>query len=269
MKKMRVGISTRIAAIAAVPVISALAFTGVKPVHASTILPYPSALDYGRVLGVNDTGAQLVTAWQENASNTPGGCTNPRTAGITVNGNSVILTSNGSDCEYLQTPHTYPTNHDYVYEESVTITQWTTWQSFWAYGNGWPTNGEIDNIEASPTGQNNISWHDSTTPPDGFSTCNSANGCNGAMQPITNPSNADSLAHGLAPGTHIIDFAFGGTGIISVWYDGTQVTWLQTNQNIGGTANNDPFWIVNSNGKAENGSTTSGAFQVNYFRGWS
>lgn len=250
--------------------LTALTMVSVSPRSslATSIVPYPSALDYGRVLAINDTGAQLVTAWQENASNDPGGCSSPRSGAITTSGNNVVFTSNGADCEYLQTPHTYPTVHGYVYEESVTISQWTTWLSFWAYGNNWPTNGEIDTIEASPTGQNNISWHDSTTPPDGFSTCNNTNGCNSAMEPITSPSNAASLAHGLAPGTHIIDFAFGGTGVISVWYDGTQVAWIQTSQNIGGS-NDNPFWIVDSNGKAENGSTTSGNFVVNYFRAWS
>lgn len=239
-----------------------------QPAHASAILPYPKSLDYGRTLAVNDTGANLLTAWQSHASNDPGNCTSPRAGAVTVSGNSAVLTSNGSDCEYLQTPHMYPTVHGYVYEESVTISQWTTWLSFWAYGNNWPVDGEIDNIEASPTGQNNISWHDSVSAPTGFSTCNNQDGCDGNTNPITMPSNAQTLAQGLKPGTHIIDFAFGGTGVINVFYDGQSVAYLQTSQAIGGT-NHNPFWIVNSNGQAENGSHASGTFTVNYFRAWS
>lgn len=234
--------------------------------HASTILPVPTSLDYGRTLAINDTGAQLIHAFTGN--NSPGNCSGSRPGSITQSGNSAVLTSNGNDCEFLESPHMYPTVHGYVYEESVTVSQWTTWQSFWAFGNNWPVDGEIDNIEASPTGQNNISWHDSTSAPTGFSTCNNQDGCDGNADPITQPSNAESIAHGLAPGTHIIDFAFGGTGVISVWYDGQQAAWLQTSQAIGG-ANDNPFWIVDSNGTPENGQNTGGAFQVNYFRAWS
>src|SRR5579859_6562923 len=180
--------------------VSALSIVNAGVSRASTILPYPSALDYGRTLAINDTGAQLASSWVSNASNNPGNCTSPDTAGISVNGNTVTLTSNGNDCLYLQSPHTYPTLHDYVYEQEITVSSWTPWSSYWGYGNNWPVGGEIDSVEASPAGQNNISWHDSTSYPNGWSTCNNQDGCNSNMLPVTSPSNAQQLAQGLSPG---------------------------------------------------------------------
>jgi hypothetical protein len=205
----------------------------------------------------------------KNASNDPGNCTNPRTAGITVSGNNVTLTSNGNDCLYLQSPHTYPTTDGSVYEEEVTVSNWTAWTSFWAYGNNWPTDGEIDSIEASPTGQNNVSWHDSTGNPTGYSTCNNADGCDANALPITTPSNAAALAHGLSPGTHFIDFAFGtcgaGCGAVSVWYDGSEVALIKGSNVIDGGSQHDGFWLDDSTGKPETGAGT-GSITVDYLR---
>lgn len=266
---------------AAITLLGALIYIA-SPVHAQGIQPYPKALQTNRILGFNDTGANLRTAFSSvvhsGSGADPGNCTNPDTSNISVSGSSVSLNGTGSNCLYLESPHTYPTADGYVYEESINVTNLTNWWSFWGYGVNWPVTGEIDSIEASPTGQNNVSWHDSTSAPTGYSNCNNANGCDGNALPIDTPNNSDSLAHAFTPGTHIVDFAFGGCGsgcgAVSVWYDGTEVAYIHgTNvlqdPNTGtGGSQNDPFWIVDSNGKPENGSNTSGAITVNYLRIW-
>lgn len=265
----------RVGIILAGLMLTVLSLMGGATAHASNPVPYPHALDSGRTLGVNLTGSQLPTSFVENASNSPGNCTNPRTAGISTQGNNVILTSNGTDCLYLQSPHTYPTIDGYVYEAEINVSSWTPWSAFWGYGNNWPVDGEIDAVEASPTGQNNISWHDSTSNPQGYSTCNNQDGCDANMPPITTPSNAQSLAQGLSPGTHIVDFAFGtcgsGCGAVSVWYDGTETGFVSGTNVLNGGSQNDPFWLDFSTGQPEFGSCGNpcGTLTVVYMRGWS
>lgn len=245
---------------------------GVTPAHASNPVPVPAPLA-NHPFSQQWTGAQLNTSFQKVASNDPGNCTSPRTAGITVHGNNVQLTSNGNDCLYLQSPHTYPTADGYVYEEQVNVSSWTPWSSFWMYGNNWPTDGEIDSIEASPTGQNNVSYHYSTSDPTGFSTCSSANSCDGNALPITTPSNAASLVEGLSPGEHYIDIAFGeagvGKGAIAVWYDGTEVSYVSGTNVLRGGSQSDPYWIdAASTGTPETGSCGNpcGSITVGYLR---
>jgi hypothetical protein len=243
--------------------------------RASSPVPFPAALDNGRVLGLNLTGADMNNSAWKNNPNDPGNCAADRTAGITTSGSKVVLTSNGSDCLYLESPHPYPTAVHYVYEEQVTVSSWTPWLAFWAYGDPWPTAGEVDAIEASPTGQNNISYHNSTGSPTGYSTCNNADGCDGNALPITSPSGAQAAAQGLSVGTHIIDYAFStcgsGCGVVSVWYDGREVAHLSGSGILNGGSQRDPFWIVDSNGKPETGSCGNpcGSLTVDYLRGWS
>lgn len=251
---------------------SALLSSGVS--GASSPVPYPSALRTGRVLGFNQTGAQLASSFVRNAFNDPGNCGNPNTSGIAVSGSSVTFTSNGHDCLYLQSPHMYPTVKGYVYEEKVSVSSWIPWSAFWMYGSFWPTDGEIDIVEASPTGQNNVSYHDSTSYPQGFSTCNQNNGCDGGMLPITSPANAVSLTRGLTQGTHIIDVSFGtcgsGCGSIGIWYDGHMVATVSGPKVVDGGSSHDPFWIVDSTGGPEFGSCGNpcGTFTVDYLRIW-
>jgi hypothetical protein len=152
-----------------------------------------------------------------------------------------------------------PTLDGYVYEEQINIQNWIAWSAFWGYGNNWSIDGEIDAIEASPTGQNNVSYHygahDSSV-----STWNNT---------IHTPSNAQALAEGLKPGTHTIDFAFGrcgaGCGAISVWYDGREVSLIKGTYVLDGGRNNDPFWIIDSTGQPETG-TGNGSITINYLR---
>jgi hypothetical protein len=154
-----------------------------------------------------------------------------------------------------------PTLDGYVYEEKINIQNWIAWSAFWGYGNNWPTDGEIDAIEASPTGTNNVSYHYGN-PPNGsqVSTWNNT---------IHTPSNAQALAEGLQPGTHTIDFAFGrcgaGCGAVSVWYDGREVSLIKGNFVLDGGRNNDPFWIIDSTGQPETG-TGNGSITIDYLR---
>ena len=243
--------------------------------HASTPVPYPSALR-NHPYGQGWTGAQLRTAFVSTSFG-PGGCNDSINdpAGMTVSGNSVIMRSNGHDCMYLASPHTYPTVDGYVYEESLSVTSWTPWSAFWGFGNNWPTDGEIDAVEAYPTGMNDVSWHDSVSAPKGYSTCNSVNGCDGGNDPIDTPTNAASLVQGLSPGTtHIVDFAFGGCGAgcgaVSVWYDGNEVAYIHGTNVLNGGSTHDPFWIVDDTGSPGFGSSCPlspcGGMNVNYLR---
>lgn len=253
----------RILAAIAVPiaviVTAAAGFTA--PAHASTNpVPYPAALA-NHPYSEGWTGAQLATDFQDNAANDPGNCSNPDTAGIYTSGDNVYLRSDGTDCLYLQSPHTYPTLDGYVYEEKINVTSWTPWSAFWGYGNNWPTDGEIDALEASPTGQNNVSYH--YAGPSYVSTSNNT---------ITDPANAQQLSE-IAPGTHYVDFTFGrcgaGCGAVAVWYDGVNVALIKGSFVLDGGSNDDPYWIVAaSTGQPEFGSCGNpcGTMAVSYLR---
>ena len=246
--------------------------------HASNPVPYPHSLS-NHPYATGWTGSQMHNSAWENASNDPANCTSDNTSEITTVGSAVKISTSGAtgDCAYLQSVHTYPTVDGYVYEEEVNVSNWTQWESFWGYGNNWPTDGEIDAIEGG-SGTNYVSWHDSTTPPDGFSNCNSSNGCDSSMAPITTPSNTNTLTD-ISPGTHYIDFAFGGCGTgcgaVSVWYDGTEVAYVSGSQVLDGGSNSDPFWIDTDTGSCNQPSNgdvcgssgqTSGNITIDYLR---
>jgi hypothetical protein len=228
--------------------------------HASNPVPYPSALS-NHPYGTGWTGAQLKSDWSDDASNSPGNCTSPNTGEISTSGNDISLTTSGDsgDCVYEQSPHTYPTADGYVYEVYADFSNWTQWDSFWGYGNNWPGDGEIDAVEGGP-GTNYVSWHDSTTPPDGYSNCNSNNGCDSSMAAITTPSNTNTLTD-ISPGWHYIDFAFGtdgaGKGAVSVWYDGTEVAYVAGTNVLAGGSQDDPFWIVLDTGSCDSANNGS------------
>lgn len=243
--------------------------------HAGSPVPLPPALA-NHPFAKAWTGADL-KAWGP-GPNMPGNCaSNNSETTVLANGDlQESTTGTSGDCTDVESPHTYPTLNGYVYEEQVYFNNLTQWNSFWMYGNSWPTDGEIDSFEGGP-GTSFMSYHFAappSSPPFSYSTCNSTNSCDGNAAPIqSGPSSPD-----ITPGWHTVDISYGdhgaGQGQVSVWYDGVLYgSVFGANVLKGGT--HPGYWITTGTGScssASNGNVcgsagqTSGVTDVRYLR---
>jgi hypothetical protein len=194
-------------------------------------------------------------------ANNPGNC-QANTSELSFDGANAVLTTSGQagDCTDLESVHTYPTSNGYVYESRVYFSNWTQWDSFWMYGNNWPTDGEIDSVEGG-SGTSFMSYHYGN--PGSYSTCNNSNGCDANATPLQDgPDSAN-----VAPGWHTIDISFGqhgaGQGQVAVWYDGALYGQVWGTNVLNGGNQNDPYWFTWGTGScdsASNGNICNGTF---------
>lgn len=257
IRKARMRKRTRLLAAISAPLLaggmSLVALTGTSaPALAANPVPYPSSLSNHPYATGWSAGA-LKSDFVDNASNSPGNCTSPDTSEISSTSTYTELATNGNagDCVYLQSPHTYPTVDGYVYEEEITVSNETQWESFWMYGVNWPTDGEIDALEGG-SGTNYLSYHyEGSGGPASYSTCNDTNGCDSSATPIQ----VGPTGPNITTGTHYIDISYGGHGSgqgeVCVWYDGTEYGCVYGSTVLNGGSGDDPFWIVDDTGSCD------------------
>lgn len=235
----RVFLSAAITAAAAL----SLAFTaGGSAANAATATVPAAAALANHPLVTSFTPKQLI-AWGP-GSNHPGNCTSNKTETfVNSAGYAEVETSgNAGDCADIESPHTYPTSDGYVYEEKIDISNFSQWDSYWMYGQNWPTDGEIDSFEGGP-GTSYPTYHGAGNATIGVGSWNTT--------PIQ-PQSAN-----LVPGWNTIDIAFGGCGAgcgrIQIFYNGKLYVTMSGSLVLDGGRQNDPFWITDGTGSCDSG----------------
>lgn len=236
---------------------------GAGTAHAANPVPLPTALR-NHPFATEKLGQEIFN-WGPGA-NHPGNC-NANTSELSYDGTNAVLTTTGQagDCTDIESPHTYPTADGYVYESRVYNSNFTQWNSYWMYGNNWPTDGEIDSYEGG-SGTSFMSYHFAappSSPPYSYSTCNSTNSCDGNAAPLQ----AGPSSPNITPGWHTVDISFGGhgagQGAVSVWYDGTLYGTVYGPNVLNHGSQNDPYWFTWGTGScnsASNGNVCNGTF---------
>jgi hypothetical protein len=146
-----------------------------------------------------------------------------------------------------------------------TIANWT---SFWLTDSrAWPSNGELDAVQAEPaTGVNAVSWHSGTTAKPFVA---STDGLFPAKLPVDSPN--------LTPGRHIVDVVY-TRSFFAVYYDGKKYTHYAS-----GNVTGDPLNIYLSTnvtpdasavreeigGPPVNSDSSAATVAVRYLRVWS
>jgi hypothetical protein len=216
-------------------------------------------------------GHPLVTSWspQQIASspwnepgNDPGNCpANPSAVSLNSSGFAELdTTGQANNCTSVQSPQTVPTGPGYVYEGDIYFSNFQDWPAFWMYGNDWPSQGEIDAVEAN-FGTNHVTWH--------FGANNSTIGTGSGNGQLVQPASAN-----ISPGWHVVDIAFTSSSI-SLYYDGQLYVSIPESITVSGS---DPMWLTVSDGSCESGGNnvcatgalgTPGNVQVKYIREFS
>jgi hypothetical protein len=188
---------------------------------------------YAGPLQLSETGSQL-TSWNATSSycssiswQLPDG-----KVGTDANGDATISTSGApGSCVALISPQSYSSavieadiDFPALPGSSGTIANWT---SFWlTNGAAWPTDGELDAVEAEPvTGVNAVAWHSGT----------SGNEFSASTDDFF-PTQLPKEGPNLTPGWHTVDIVY-TQGFVAVYYDGQQYT-SYSSGNVTGAALN-------------------------------
>ena len=224
---------------AAVTVVAAFSLVdiGGNAAHAATVKPLPAALS-GLTLAKTWTPQMLIAMGP--GPNQPGNCTSNRAETFVNKAGYAEVETNGNpgDCADIETQHTYPTVPGYDYEARLYISNFSQWNSFWAYGNNWPTDGEIDSFEGGP-GVSSLTYHgpgNVTIGPDPWD------------NKIIKAQSAD-----IQPGWNTVDIAFGHDSI-SVYYNGHLYATVSGSQVLDNGSVHDPYWITFGTGSCNSGS---------------
>lgn len=256
----RRAISTARLAIISSAVIAATVFIGQTPAAqaASLPAPYPKALK-GRAY-VETFGRTQLYKWREPQTfpgNCPANASQVSDHGAAV---AVVTTGKNGNCSSIQSLHTYPVSNGYVYEAKVYFSaipgtkQFADWDSFWMYGNKWPSGGELDAVETT-FGTQFLSYHYGSSN-SAVSTCNKSNGCDPSAGVVK------ALSANIKPGWHIIDIAY-GSHRIQVFYDGREYASIS-----GSFVNPKSAWITFSAGSSttQNKTGIRGTIAVKWLR---
>lgn len=215
--------------------------------------PPVAGADYAGSLILNATGSQL-ESWNETSTfcrdeswEIPDGSISTDSSGDTL----LTTTGKPGSCVALLSPGTYSSAviEAYIYfppfpGKPGIIANWT---SFWLSGQDWPTNGELDAVEAGPTsGTSSVTWHwGKVNSPLSVSTSD------GSL-PIEGPD--------VKPGWHVVDIVY-TKGFFAVYYDGKKYTSLSN-----ATINGSPLQLYITTGVTPNESVvnqTTGGPPVN------
>jgi hypothetical protein len=203
--------------------------------------PHPLA-DPGPVAGrqyagpvvLNATGSQLLS-WNQTATYCRGQSWQVANGSVYGDGSAdAVLATNGEpgSCVALISPQTYASAviEAYVYfpplpGHAQTIADWS---SVWLTDQAaWPTDGELDAVEAEPvTGVNAVAWHW------GWPGGEQSVSTDGLAAQGTLPRNGPNLT----PGWHVIDIAY-TQGFFAVYYDARLFTSLQSGAITGAPLN--------------------------------
>jgi len=210
--------------------------------HAANPVPYPAALA-GHPFAKQWTLQEMSTAPWTTPGNDPGNCPANPSAVSLVNNSYVQLNANGNpgNCTSIQSPHTYPTTPGYVYEAQIYVSNKANWPAMWAYGDSWPSQGEIDAMEFNDE-VNYVSWH--------YAPCN---GQTSSSEKSTNPWSYDCKTNltptsqpNFAPNSWVIvDYSFTSTGV-DVYYNGQ--LYVHVPESI---SQNEAMWLTFSNGSCQ------------------
>jgi hypothetical protein len=240
------------------------------------ISPPPVAgASYAGSAVLNATGAQLAS-WNQTSSfctqdswETPTGMVSNDRFG------DALVETNGQDgsCAGLISPEAYSSAviEAYVYfpplpGSSGTIADWT---SLWLTDQAtWPTDGELDAVEAEPaTGVNAVAYHWGTSDSPMFMSTDGF-GQDGSL-PKDGPN--------LTAGWHVVDIVY-TKGFFAVYYDGKEYTSLSNNIVTGAPVNilittsvtPDNMQIEQQLGNApQNSDSSPAAMAVKYVKVWS
>src|ERR1700722_12354103 len=196
--------------------------------------PPIAGASYAGSLVLNATGSQL-TSWNQTSSF----CTQqdwevPNVTVYTDSSNDAVLTTNGSSgsCVGLISPGAYSSAVIEVYAyfpplpgSPDTIANWT---SIWLTDQAtWPTDGELDAVEAEPaTGVNAVAWHW------GSSGAQQYMSTDGFAADGTLPKDGPNLT----PGWHVVDIVY-TQGYFAVYYDSKLYTSLSSSIVTGSALN--------------------------------
>jgi hypothetical protein len=241
----------------------ALVITGASPANAANPVPLPKALINHHFVEAF-TPKQLI-AWGP-GSNKPGNCTSNNSEVFLNSAGYAEVSTSGQpgDCSDIESPTTFPTSDGYVYEEKLYISNFSQWNSYWMYGQNWPTDGEIDSFEGGP-GTSYPTYHGAGNQTIGVGNWNTT--------PIQ-PQSAN-----IRPGWNTVDIAFGGCGKgcgrIQIFYNGKPYVTMAGPLVLDGGRANDPFWLTDGTGSCDsltNGNVcnghkpTGGIMQIAYLR---
>jgi hypothetical protein len=210
---------------AAIVIPSAPAVTAVAPAEVgSGTTPGPVAgSQYAGAVQLNATGSQLATWNQTRTFCSHDHWTVANGSVYTDSRNEAVLTTNGQtgSCVALVSPQSFSAAVIEVYAyfpplpgRPGTIADWT---SLWLTSQAnWPTEGELDAVEAEPvTGVNAAAWHW------GSVGAEQSESTDGLTQQGTLPRDGANLT----PGWHVVDIAY-AQGFFAVYYDGRLFTSL-------------------------------------------
>jgi hypothetical protein len=208
---------------------------GPTPAFGPIVSPPPiaGASHAGSVL-LNATGSQ-VASWNQTSTFCPQDSWQVADGTVSTDhsGDAVLATTGvPGSCVAAISPGAYSSAviEAYIYFPPLpgkpdTIADWT---SFWLTDQAnWPTDGELDAVEAEPaTGVNAVAWHWGTP---GSPTAMSTDGfAAGGALPVDGPD--------LTPGWHVVDVVY-TKGYFAVYYDGKEYTGLSSSVVTGAPLN--------------------------------
>jgi len=167
--------------------------------------PIPDGVPASQVgsLVLNDTGAQLYSAWSADPVNSWCG-----DSGDSVSGDNLVLTA-GSGCTDIGSPVAYTTG---IFQATFSTSTLSGHPAFWMSGfssvqgaGAWTNYGEIDAAEAPNSGEWDIFYH--------------AHGATNAYYQF-------GVSH--TAGTHTVDIVRLASGECDIYWDGTEVATFPT-----------------------------------------